>query len=91
MSLTRGATSKFPCPVCLAGHHELCILTKTWPLRTSKKLYEIVCQARELPCAQDCEALLFEYSLHDIDVSVIIPVSYHLDRLTKIYRMYSGS
>ncbi|KAN0137278.1 hypothetical protein V8E53_004723 [Lactarius tabidus] len=67
MALTWGTTSKFPCPVCLVKHEELSNITKIWPHRTSAHSYEIVLQARGLPCPKDSEALLAEYSLCDID------------------------
>ena len=70
MSLTHGAASNFPCPICLIGHDELTDVVNTWPLRTAAQAQELVKQARGLICASDHEALLSSQGLRDIDVSI---------------------
>lgn len=72
MSLTRGSTSTYPCPVCLAKNTELTDLTKTWPLRMAAHTQQLIQQARELTRVQDREALLSKYGLRDVEVGVFL-------------------
>ncbi|KAH9038489.1 hypothetical protein EDB85DRAFT_2287447 [Lactarius pseudohatsudake] len=66
MSLTRGAMSNFPCPICLVKHDKLTDLTKNWPRRTAAHTQEIVQQAQSFTCARDCEALLSKFGLRNV-------------------------
>ncbi|KAH9001527.1 hypothetical protein EDB92DRAFT_1788816 [Lactarius akahatsu] len=65
MSLTCGAMSNFPCPICLVKHDKLTDLTKNWPRRTAAHTQEIVQQAQSLTRAQG-EALLSKFGLRDV-------------------------
>ncbi|KAH8991781.1 hypothetical protein EDB86DRAFT_3065116 [Lactarius hatsudake] len=66
MSLTRGAMSNFPCPICLVKHDKLTDLTKNWPRRTAAHTQEIVQQAQSFTHARDCEALLSKFGLRNV-------------------------
>ncbi|KAH9039002.1 hypothetical protein EDB85DRAFT_1860186 [Lactarius pseudohatsudake] len=66
MSLTRGAMSNFPCPICLVKHDKLTDLTKNWPRRTAAHTQEIVQQAQSFTRARDCEALLSKFGLRNV-------------------------
>ena len=70
MSLTRGAASNFPCPICLVDCDELTDIVNTQPLRTATQAQELVKQARGLTRASDREALLSSQGLRDINVSI---------------------
>ncbi|KAK7682341.1 hypothetical protein QCA50_014546 [Cerrena zonata] len=66
VALTRGATSNFPCPICLVPAEMLMNLLQDYPIRTALSAEAIVKQARIL--TQDsAEKLLKSYGLRDID------------------------
>ena len=90
MSLTHGAASNFPCPICLVDRDKLTDLTKTWPLRTAAQSQELVKQAQGLTCVSNCEALLSSQGLHDINVSTC-SIPFYVVLLMMTYRMYSGA
>lgn len=68
MALTRGSSSNFPCPICLAPRREFVDLMKAWPLRTVAHTQEVIWQARQLRNPQDREGLLSSESLRNVDV-----------------------
>ena len=90
MSLTRGAASNFPCPICRVDRDELTDLANTWPLRTAAQLQELVKQARGLTRVSDREALLSSQGLRDIDVSTY-SIPFYVVLLMTTYRMYFGT
>ncbi|KAH9959379.1 hypothetical protein BGW80DRAFT_1438935 [Lactifluus volemus] len=69
MSLIRGTTSKFPCPVCLVKSDELSNITgtKIWPHRTATQSQELVHQARSLKTAAQRDTFLSEHGLRSVD------------------------
>jgi len=69
MALIHGTTSKWPCPICFVGADELSDITKTWTLRTAVNTQEILWQAHGIQGITECEKLLSEHGIRDVDVS----------------------
>ena len=72
MALICGTTSKWPYPICFVGADELSDITKTWPLRTAINTQDILQQAHNIQTVTECEKLLSEHGICDIDVSNFI-------------------
>uniref|UniRef100_A0A8H8CLW5 Uncharacterized protein n=1 Tax=Psilocybe cubensis TaxID=181762 RepID=A0A8H8CLW5_PSICU len=66
MALTRGATSNFPCPVCLVPKENLSNLTTVYPYRTSAEMKHIYTEAQNFT-AKDKENYLKEYGLRNVE------------------------
>lgn len=69
MSLIRGSGGHMPCPVCLVPKEKLSDISTTWELRTAAHMQQIVEEARTFN-RSDREALLAEYGIRNIDVSL---------------------
>ena len=67
MSLTRGTSSKRPCPVCTVKEDELAEITKTWPPRIGAHAQDLVERARTLK-AIEREKLLSEEGIRNVEV-----------------------
>lgn len=69
-ALTRGASSKFPCPICLVPADQLLNLFQDYAIRTALSAEALVKHARTL--SKDAgEELLKLYGLRNIEVSII--------------------
>lgn len=89
MSLTRGVTSKLPCPICIVKFDVLSDLTRTWPLRTAIHNQNVFQEVQSMKRAIDREKLLSENGIRDVDVSPIPKLQVHADWILW-GRMYSG-
>lgn len=67
MALTRGANSKFPCPVCLVPKEEMC-KGIGYPLCTTKTMQEVYNTAKEAGTAEASENLLKGVGLCGVEV-----------------------
>ena len=74
MALTRGASSNFPCPVCLVPKEEM-HKGKVYPLRTTKTMKEVYHKAMGMALADMKEELLKSVGLRGIEVRRIFPHS----------------
>lgn len=73
MALIRGLQSKFPCPICLIPKDQLSKL-QVYPAQYPTQSQAIVSSARDASNVEECERILKEYSLHNVDVSYFISV-----------------
>jgi hypothetical protein len=70
MSLTRGVTSKFPCPRCLIPNEGQGILSAHADARTSATMQAIVLRARQQGTTAS-EETLKSYGLRNVDVRAL--------------------
>lgn len=70
MTLTRGGTSLFPCPVCLVPKKEIPNLSKSWPRRTTQSMRDAWQHAQTLALAAQQEEYLRGFGLRDVEVAL---------------------
>ena len=70
MALTRGANSKFPCPVYLVRKAEMCKGAE-YPLCTTKTMQEVYNTAKKAGTAEASENLLKGVGLRGVEVCKI--------------------
>lgn len=70
MALIRGLKSKFPCPVCLVPKDQLAQFRIHMSRHTTQSQH-VVLTARAERTVEAKEAKLKEYSLRDVDVSLL--------------------
>jgi hydrogenase maturation factor len=87
MALTRGANSKFPCPICLVPKAEI-FKGAVYALRTTETMEVIYNQTKEMNTVEEHEKLLTSVSLRGIKVCIMLTqwihtyIMYHqLDRM----------
>lgn len=68
MSLNQGNGGRLPCSICLAPKEQFSDVSMTWSLRDAVQTRNILQDARALGKPQ-CESLLSQHGLRDIDVS----------------------
>lgn len=68
IALTRGASSLFPCPICLVPADKLFDLFADYPIRTALSAEALIKQARTLTTQEERNNLLKAQGLHDIQV-----------------------
>ena len=70
MALIRGVKSKFPCPVCLVPHTQMCD-GSTHPLHTAESMQKVYEEAQEMESSADWQKHLKQYGLHNVKVQRI--------------------
>uniref|UniRef100_A0A8H7XPR9 Uncharacterized protein n=1 Tax=Psilocybe cubensis TaxID=181762 RepID=A0A8H7XPR9_PSICU len=66
IALTRGATSNYPCPICLVPNDALSNLTACYPIRSAAGMERIHSEAQKLN-AKDREEHLKRYGLRNVE------------------------
>ena len=70
MALIHGVKSKFPCPVCLVPHTQMCD-GSTHPLRTAESMQKVYEEAQEMESSADRQKHLKQYGLRNVKVQRI--------------------
>ena len=70
MALTRGAKSKFPCPVCLVPAEGMCQGTLGTPC-TTESMKQVYCEAKGMETKEQ-EELLKSHGLQDVKVCWVL-------------------
>ena len=67
MALIRGVKCKFPCPICLVPHTQMCD-GSTHPLWTSENMQRVYKEAQEMASSADQQGHLKKFGLHNVKV-----------------------